>query len=69
MNLQLENFFEMSLIKSKFPSKSCQVQRWYCHRTILKQNFKTHTETVHPGKPAGEKLKGAVFDLFKITSK
>ena len=32
-------------------------------------NFKTHTETVHPSKPAREKLKVAVFDLFKLASK
>ena len=59
----------MSLIKSKFPSKSCQVQCWCCERTILKLNFKTQTQTVHPGKPVREKLKGAAFDLFEMASK
>ena len=32
-------------------------------------NFKSHTEIVHPSKPAREKLKVAVFDLFKLASK
>ena len=37
--------------KAKYISKACQVECWYCYQTIFKHNFKTHTETVHPGKP------------------
>ena len=52
----------MLLIKSKFPANLVKFN-------AREQNYKTHTESVHPGKPAREKLKWAVFDLFKIASK
>ena len=55
----VRNHFQNVINKIKF----CQVQCW---RTILKQNYKTHTETVHPDKPASEKLKGAFLGLFKL---
>ena len=52
--------------KTKCPSKAYQVTFWYCAKTVLKQNFKASTETVHPGKPVREKVKGAAFDLFHL---
>ena len=52
--------------KTKYTSKACQISCWYCDKTILKQNFKAHTETVHPGKPVREKVIGAAFDLFQL---
>ena len=55
--------------KNKYPSKACQITCWYCDKTILKHNFKAHTETVHPGKPVREKVIGAAFDLFQLARK
>ena len=59
----------MSSPKAKFPSKVHQVICWYCDKTILKQNFKAHNETVHTGKQPRDKLKGAAFDLFQFVNK
>ena len=55
--------------KTKYPSKAVQVTCYYCEKTILKQNFKAHTETVHTGKPVREKVIGAAFDLFQLARK
>ena len=55
--------------KTKYPIKACQVTCWYCDQTILKQNFKADTETVHHGKPVREKVICAAFDLFQLVKK
>ena len=55
--------------KTKYPIKACQFTCSYCDKTIMKQNFKAHTEAVHPGKPVSEKVIGAAFDLFQLAKK
>ena len=52
-----------------FPSKSLKVECYYCNKLMLKQNLKTHTQSIHHGKAVREKVKGSAFDLFTMVRK
>ena len=52
-----------------FPSKSLKVECYYCNKLMLKQNLKTHTQSIHHGKAVREKVKGSAFDLLTMVRK